>query len=219
MDFDTARGILHDLIRTCIYDALAFPFKHENIACQILDITEMYLLPSLVHTPVFFCQRQTIDCTKDYCCWCTVHMHTSHTVDIHHLEQETRHKPFIYKSQNLSTISCRPFSRLSYKTHGHVYSSCVCDQDEPAAVSAKWQDRGPTYLQYQVRGCGHGEIKRATSKAWDWGSRSHYGRGRASLVWACGARCTNLTLSSDVDQDTCIFGLHERPLTYQCNIS
>ena len=29
----------------------------------------------------------------------------------------------------------------------------------------------------------------------------------------------NLTLSSDVDQDTLIFGLHERPLTYQCIIS
>ena len=25
----------------------------------------------------------------------------------------------------------------------------------------------------------------------------------------------NLTLNSDVDQDTLIFGLHERPLTYQ----
>ena len=29
----------------------------------------------------------------------------------------------------------------------------------------------------------------------------------------------NLTLNSDVDQDTYIFGLHERPLTYQCIIS
>ena len=44
------------------------------------------------------------------------------------------------------------------------------------------------------------------------------GGGVASLVWACGARCTILTLSSDVDQDTYIFGLHERPLIYQCNI-
>ena len=31
-------------------------------------------------------------------------------------------------------------------------------------------------------------------------------------------RHANLTLNSDVDQDTKIFGLHERPLTYQCNI-
>ena len=29
-------------------------------------------------------------------------------------------------------------------------------------------------------------------------------------------RHTNLTLYSDVDQDTYIFGLHERPLAYQC---
>ena len=29
----------------------------------------------------------------------------------------------------------------------------------------------------------------------------------------------NLTLNSYVDQDTKIFGLHERPLTYQCIIS
>ena len=29
----------------------------------------------------------------------------------------------------------------------------------------------------------------------------------------------NLTLSSDVDQDTQMFGLHERPLTYQSIIS
>ena len=29
----------------------------------------------------------------------------------------------------------------------------------------------------------------------------------------------NLTLNSDVDQGTLIFGLHERPLTYQCTIS
>ena len=29
----------------------------------------------------------------------------------------------------------------------------------------------------------------------------------------------NLTLNSDVDQDRHIFGLHERPLTYQCIIS
>ena len=28
-----------------------------------------------------------------------------------------------------------------------------------------------------------------------------------------------LTLSSIVDQDTLMFGLHERPLTYQCTIS
>ena len=30
---------------------------------------------------------------------------------------------------------------------------------------------------------------------------------------------TNLTLSSDVDQDTLMFGLYERPLTYPCNIN
>ena len=29
----------------------------------------------------------------------------------------------------------------------------------------------------------------------------------------------NITLSSDVDQDTYMFGLHERPLTYPCTIS
>ena len=29
----------------------------------------------------------------------------------------------------------------------------------------------------------------------------------------------NLTLNSDVDQDTYIFGLHKRPLNYQCIIS
>ena len=29
----------------------------------------------------------------------------------------------------------------------------------------------------------------------------------------------NLTLSSDVNQDTEMFGLHERPLTYPCIIS
>ena len=29
----------------------------------------------------------------------------------------------------------------------------------------------------------------------------------------------NLILSSDVDQDTYMFGLHERPLAYQCIIS
>ena len=29
----------------------------------------------------------------------------------------------------------------------------------------------------------------------------------------------NLTLNSDVNQDTKIFGLHERLITYQCNIS
>ena len=31
--------------------------------------------------------------------------------------------------------------------------------------------------------------------------------------------CTNLTLISDVDQDTKMFGLHKRPLAYQCIIS
>ena len=30
---------------------------------------------------------------------------------------------------------------------------------------------------------------------------------------------SNLTLSSDVDQDIIMFCLHERPLTYPCNIS
>ena len=29
----------------------------------------------------------------------------------------------------------------------------------------------------------------------------------------------NLTLSSDVDQDLKMIGLHERPLTYQCIVS
>ena len=29
----------------------------------------------------------------------------------------------------------------------------------------------------------------------------------------------NLTLNSDVDQDTYMFGLHERPLAYQCIVS
>ena len=36
------------------------------------------------------------------------------------------------------------------------------------------------------------------------------------LNWFQGA---SLTLSSDEDQDTYIFGLHERPLTYPCIIS
>ena len=36
------------------------------------------------------------------------------------------------------------------------------------------------------------------------------------LKWFNGA---NLTLSSDVDQDTYMFGLHEIPLTYECIIS
>ena len=33
------------------------------------------------------------------------------------------------------------------------------------------------------------------------------------------SRRANLTLSSDVNQDTKMFDLHERPLTYQCSIS
>ena len=48
---------------------------------------------------------------------------------------------------------------LSYKTHGHLYSSCVrstmlhaIDQDEPAAPG---QVHDQTDLQYQARGCGH----------------------------------------------------------------
>ena len=48
-----------------------------------------------------------------------------------------------------------------------------------------------------------------------WNGQYKYVTGQLKPV----KRCTNLTLSSDVDQDTNMFGLHEIPLTYQCIIS
>ena len=64
---------------------------------------------------------------------------------------------------------------LSYKTHGHVYSSC--SQSAMLHASKAWpltktnlqrlQGYDQTDLQYQARGCGHGKVKRATGKARD----------------------------------------------------
>ena len=38
----------------------------------------------------------------------------------------------------------------------------------------------------QARGCGHGQVKWATGKAWAWGPQPHFEREKALLVWACG---------------------------------
>ena len=63
---------------------------------------------------------------------------------------------------------------LSYKTYGHVYSSCV--QSAMLHASETWpltqtnrqrlqgNDRA-TDLQYQARGCGHSKVKGAAGKA------------------------------------------------------
>ena len=62
---------------------------------------------------------------------------------------------------------------LSYKTRGHVYSSCV--RSAMLHASETWpltktnlqrlQRNDQTDLQYQARGCGQGKVKRATGKA------------------------------------------------------
>ena len=66
---------------------------------------------------------------------------------------------------------------LSYKTRGHVYSSCVrsamlhASETWPLTKTnlQHWQgnDRAKdqTDLQYQARGCGQGKVKGATGKA------------------------------------------------------
>ena len=53
-------------------------------------------------------------------------------------------------------------------------------------------------------------------------STKKYRLGMAIKIFTGGLKPVhgaNLTLNSDVDQDTQIFGLHERPITYQCIIS
>ena len=56
--------------------------------------------------------------------------------------------------------------------------------------------------------------KRSTKEAPPWNCQKNILLG--GFNWFKGA---NLTLTPDVDQDTLILGLHERPLTYQCIIS
>ena len=62
---------------------------------------------------------------------------------------------------------------LSYKTRGHVYSSCVWDVMLHASETwpltktnlQRLQSNDQTDLQYQARGRGQGKVKRATGKA------------------------------------------------------
>ena len=71
----------------------------------------------------------------------------------------TRVKTAWKKFRELLTVlaSCH----LSYKTPGHVYSSCVRSHDQ-------------TDLKYQARGCSHSKVKRATGKAWAWGPQPFF---------------------------------------------
>ena len=68
---------------------------------------------------------------------------------------------------------------LSYKTCGHVYSSCVWSAMLHA--SETWP-LTKTNLQCLQR---NDKVKRATGTAS--GPRPHFEREKASLVWACGA--------------------------------
>ena len=53
----------------------------------------------------------------------------------------------------------------------------------------------------------HKRYTKSTALEW---SVKYFTGGLKLVLWRA-----NLTLNSDVDQDTLIFGLHERPLTYQ----
>ena len=112
-----------------------------------------------------------------------------------------------------------PSRHLSFKTHGHVYSSCVwsamlhasetwpltkpnlqrlaTDKAKPPASAAEWQGNDQTDLQCQASRHCHHQVQWATCAAWHWGSGPHSEGEKAPLVWTCGMLqwCSQDTLS------------------------
>ena len=73
---------------------------------------------------------------------------------------------------------------LYVSTH---FSHCLpIDQVEPSALAVQQQGHDQTDLQYQVRGCDHSKVKRATDKA-SVGDLGLILREKALLVWTHGA--------------------------------
>ena len=94
----------------------------------------------------------------------------------------------------LSVLSSR---HLSFKTHGHAYSSCVWSAmlnasetwplTKPKPTSAaEWQGNDQTDLQCQATRHFHHQVQWATCTAWHWGSGPHSEGEKAPLVWTCG---------------------------------
>ena len=86
---------------------------------------------------------------------------------------------------------------LSFKTRGHVYSTCaepnaLCQRDlavdkaKPPASAAKWQGNDQTDLQCQAARHCHHQVQWATCAAWHWGSGPHSEGERTPMVWTRG---------------------------------
>ena len=88
-------------------------------------------------------------------------------------------------------------NQLSFKTHSHLYSSCVqsamlhtsetaIDKAKPPMSAAKWQGNDQTDLQCQAARHCHHQIQWVTCAAWHWGSWPHSEGEKALLLWTCG---------------------------------
>ena len=87
---------------------------------------------------------------------------------------------------------------LSFKTRGHVYSSCVrstmlhasetwpLTKPKPPASAAKQQGNNQTDLQCQTARHCHHQVQWATCAAWHWGSGPHSEGEKTPMVWTCG---------------------------------
>ena len=82
------------------------------------------------------------------------------------------------KFRELLPVLCS--RHLSFKTRGHVYSSCVrsamlhaIDKAKPPLSAAKWQGNDQIDLQCQAARHCHHQIQWATCAAWHWGSGPH----------------------------------------------
>ena len=110
----------------------------------------------------------------------------------------TRVKTALKKFRELLPVltSCH----LTYKTRGHVYSSCVRSSMLHASETWPLTKMNLQRLQHNDRAmirqiCSIKpedvatvrSIKRITGEAWAWGPQPHFEREKASLVWACGA--------------------------------
>ena len=70
------------------------------------------------------------------------------------------------KFRKLLLVLTSPY--LSHKTHGYLYSSCVWSAMLHASetwpltkTNLQRLGHGQTNMQYQVRGCGHGKVRRS----------------------------------------------------------
>ena len=119
------------------------------------------------------------------------------------------HLIWVYTVCHRQVFRCYQFSlpATSFKTHGHVYSSCVQSAmlhasetwpfTKPNLKRLQWNDRAMIRQICYVKQDIVTTRSNASCTAWHWGSWPHCEGEKALLVWTCGMlqRCNQDSLS------------------------